>query len=144
MPFYDEIEYFLDPRDYNKFKQLPGDGKKAYLERFWRTHNYNEIAERFEYADEHYRLGDTPGRKTDRGRIHVKYGQPDEIEFPLPLQLHESKPYEHWQYVNGQQFVFVDIRGVNDYVLVWTNAIGERSQPTLYKYLPPGIIDAGY
>lgn len=143
LPYYDEIEYFLDPRDYRKFSALPEDGKKAYLERFWRAHDYNEIAERFTYADEHYKHGDTPGRRTDRGRIYVKYGVPDEIDRPLPLEHQESRSYEHWQYVGGQQFVFVDIRGVNDYELVWTNAIGERSQPTLYKYLPPGIVDTG-
>lgn len=141
MPYYDEIEYFLDPRDYRKFSALPEEGKKAYLERFWRAHNYNEIAERFTYADEHYKHGDTPGRKTDRGRIYAKYGAPDEIDRPLPLEHQESRPYEHWQYVGGQQFVLVDVRGVNDYELIWTNAVGERSQPTLYKYLPPGIVD---
>ena len=141
MPFYDEIEHFLTPRDYKKFNSLLKEGKKAFLDRFWRVHDYYAIAERFEYADEHYRHGDTPGHKTDRGRIYVRYGQPDEIERPLPLQLQESRPFEHWQYVNGEQFIFVDIRGANEYVLVWTNAVDERSQPTLYKYIPPEKLD---
>ncbi len=137
MPYYEEIEYFLDPRDYKEFKKLPKEGKKAFLDRFWRTMNYYEIAERFEYVEEHFRHGDTPGHKTDRGRIYIKYGQPEDIEYPLPLEHQESRPYEHWQYTNGEQFIFVDLRGANNYILVWTNALDERSQPTLYKHLPP-------
>jgi GWxTD domain-containing protein len=141
MPFYNEIEYFLTPKDYQKYNSLPEEGKKAFLDRFWRIHDYYAVAERFQYADEHYRYGDTPGYKTDRGRIYVKYGQPDEIERPLPLQLEESKPFESWQYLNGEQFIFVDISATNDFILVWTNAPDETGQPTLYKYLPLDQLD---
>lgn len=141
MPFYDEIEYFISSQDYKKFKKLPKEGQNAFLVRFWRIYDYPTIAARFEYADDQYRHGDTPGHKTDRGRIYVRYGQPDEIDRPLPLQLQESRPFEHWQYANGEQFIFVDIRGVNEYILVWTNALDERSQPTLYKYLPPDKLE---
>ncbi len=141
MPFYDEIEYFLTPHDYGRYKDLPADGKRAFLERFWRIHDYYAISERFEHADAAYSHGDTPGHKTDRGRIYVRYGQPDEIDRPTPIQHQESRPYEHWQYANGEQYIFVDIRGANEYVLVWTNAMNERSQPTLYKYLPQELQD---
>jgi GWxTD domain-containing protein len=136
MPYYEEIEYFLAPGDYKEFQKLPPEGKKAFLERFWRAIDYYTIAERFEYAKEHFRHGNTPGRETDRGRIYIKYGPPDEIDRPMPMEHQESRPYEHWQYSNGEQFIFVDLRGANNYVLVWTNALNERSQPTLYKYLP--------
>jgi hypothetical protein len=57
------------------------------------------------------------------------------------MELQESRPYEHWQYPNGNQYIFVDIRGTNEYVLVWTDALDERSQPTLYRYLPPEKVD---
>jgi GWxTD domain-containing protein len=136
MPYYEEIEYFLDSRAYKEFLKLPKEGKKNFLDRFWRAQDYYAIVERFEYADEHYRHGNTPGRKTDRGRIYIMYGVPEDIDRPLPMQHQESRPYEHWQYPNGEQFIFVDLRGANNYVLVWTNALDERSQPTLYKYLP--------
>ncbi|MDH4210396.1 MAG: GWxTD domain-containing protein [candidate division WOR-3 bacterium] len=137
MPYYEEIEYFLDSRDYKEFLKLPKEGKKAFLDRFWRNQDYYAIVERFEYVEEHYRHGNTPGRKTDRGRIYIKYGVPEDIERPLPMERQESRPYEHWQYPNGEQFIFVDLRGANNYVLVWTNALDESTQPTLYKYLPP-------
>ena len=142
MPYYREIEIFLSPAQYREYKNLPEEGKKMFLDRFWRMYDYNTIAARFDYVNEHYRFGDTPGHKTERGRIYVKYGEPDEIELPTPLQHQEQRPYEHWQYLNGEQFIFVDTRGINEYLLVWTNALDERSQPTLYKYLPADKVEA--
>ena len=142
MPYYREIALFLSSSQYKEFKNLPEDGQKMFLDRFWRTYDYPTVAERFDYANEHYRYGDTPGYKTDRGRIYVKYGEPDEIELPTPLQHQEQRPYEHWHYLNGEQFIFVDTRGINEYLLVWTNAINERSQPTLYKYLPDDKVES--
>jgi GWxTD domain-containing protein len=137
MPYYDEIEYLVGHHAYDEFKHLPEEGKKRFLDKFWQKYDYYEIAERFEYADEQYRYGGKPGSKTDRGRIYIKRGEPDQIDRPQPLQLQESRPYEHWQYLNGDDYIFVDIAGTNNYVLVWTNDLDEQSQPTLYKYLPP-------
>jgi GWxTD domain-containing protein len=142
MPHYREVELFLNSAQYREFKNLPEEGKRLFLDRFWQMYDYNTIAARFDYVDEHYRFGDTPGHKTDRGRIYVKYGEPDEIELPTPLQHQEQRPYEHWHYLNGEQFIFVDTRGINEYLLVWTNAIDERSQPTLYKYLPADKVES--
>ncbi len=135
MPYYEEVEYFLSPQDYKKFKRLPEKGKKVFLKRFWRQIDYFEIAARFEYADKNFREGNTPGSKTDRGRIYVKYGKPD-IREKETMDYHESSPYEFWEYYNGYQFIFVDIQGTNEYTLIWTNVRGERCRPTLYKYLP--------
>jgi GWxTD domain-containing protein len=140
MPYYDEIEYFLTPHDYDYFQDLPKEGKAIFLKRFWESQNYFEIADRFEYADTYYQEGGRAGRKTDRGRIYIKYSAPDEIERST-IEYYESRSYEHWQYYNGNQFFFVDIRGTNEYTLVWTNATGEQSQPTLYKYIPRNKID---
>ncbi|KPJ71882.1 hypothetical protein AMJ52_08260 [candidate division TA06 bacterium DG_78] len=140
MPYYDEIEYFLTPQDYKNFQSFPKEGRARFLKKFWESQNYFEIAERFEYADTNYQEGGTEGRKTDRGRVYIKYGAPDEIERST-IEYYESRPYEHWQYYTGNQFLFLDIRGTNEYTLVWTNASGEQSQPTLYKYVPPKKID---
>ncbi len=136
MPYYDEIQYFLTPDQYKFFKNLPQEGKLNYLKRFWSISNYFEIAERFKYADEHYAQGSKLGSKTDRGRVYIKFGKPDDVDRGKPIDYRESRPYEHWQYYNGFQFIFVDIHGTNEYTLVWTNAETEQSQPTLFKYLP--------
>jgi len=135
LPYYREIEYFLNNREYRHFSSLNERGKEIYLKKFWERHNYQEIAPRFEYADAHFGEGDRPGFKTDRGRIYVKFGPPDEIE-KSTVGDEEAKPFEHWQYYNGLEFIFVDIRGTNEFVLIWTNAPGEKSQPVLFNYLP--------
>jgi GWxTD domain-containing protein len=141
LPYYDEIEYFLNSKEYRTFQNLSEEGKKNYLDKFWRTNDYNTIAQRFEEADMKYSQGSIVGHKTDRGRIYVKYGRPDEIA-TYTLQHEESRPYEHWQHYNGDEFIFVDIYGTNEYILVWTNVGDEVSQPTLYKYLPKEIQEA--
>ncbi|MBN2619864.1 GWxTD domain-containing protein [candidate division WOR-3 bacterium] len=140
MPYYERIEYFLSSRDYKAFLDLPADGKRIYLEKFWSMRDYPAIADRFEFADANYSEGAKKGSTTERGRIYIKYGEPDEREKSF-LAYQESKPYEHWQYFNGDQFVFVDIRGTNEYTLIWSNVSGESNQPTLYKYLPESLRD---
>ncbi len=135
LPYYQEIEYFVTPREYKYFTSLNEEGKALYLKKFWERHNYAEIAPRFEYADAHYSEGTRPGFKTDRGRIYIKFGIPDEIE-KSTVGDEESRPFEHWQYYNGLEFIFVDIRGTGEFTLIWTNAPDEKNQPTLYNYLP--------
>ena len=141
LPYYDQIEYFLSVKEYRAFQNFSAEGKKHYLDKFWRENDYFEITQRFEDADKKYSQGSAVGHKTDRGRIYVKYGKPDEITAHT-LDYEESRPYEHWQYYNGDEFIFVDIYGTNEYILVWTNANDEVSQPTLYKYLPREIQEA--
>jgi GWxTD domain-containing protein len=138
LPYYDEIEYFLSSKEYKKFQKLSAEGKKNYLDKFWRENDYVKIAQRFEEADMKYTQGSAIGHTTERGRIYVKYGKPDEIA-AYAMQYEELRPYERWQYYNGDEFIFVDIYGTNEYVLVWTNVNDEVSQPTLYKYLPKDI-----
>ncbi len=133
LPYYDAIEYFVSAQEYKYFLTLEEKGRKMYLKKFWEKHNYNEISQRYEYADGHFQEGNKAGSKTDRGRIYIKFGAPDEID---NKQFESSQPYEYWQYYNGIEFIFVDIRGTQEYTLVWTNARDEKSKPTLYDYLP--------
>lgn len=138
MPYYDRIDYFLSSKDYKAFLALPAEGKKMYLEKFWSMRDYPAIADRFEFADANYSEGAKEGSATERGRIYIKYGEPDEREKSF-LAYQESKPYEYWQYFNGDQFIFVDIRGTSEYTLIWSNVPGESNQPALYKYLPESL-----
>jgi GWxTD domain-containing protein len=135
LPYYEEIEYFVSAREYGYFKSLDKAGKASFLKKFWSKRDYYAIADKFDYAREKYQEGNKPGYKTDRGRIYIKYGEPDEIEEGT-IDIEVSKPYKQWDYYTGVKFVFVDIRGTNEYTLIWTNAPDERSQPSLYGYLP--------
>lgn len=137
-PYFDEIEYFLTANEYKRFMLLANKDKGVYLKKFWRQMDYPVIAQRFEYADSNFQQGKIPGHETDRGRIYVKFGPPDEIQ-KNSIEMQESRPYEQWIYYNGIQFIFVDVRGSAEYVLVWTNARSEKSQPMLYSYLPKSM-----
>jgi len=139
MPYYEEIEYFLTRKEYRDFQNFSEDGKKRFLERFWSQYDYYEIARRFEHAAENFREGNVPGHKIDRGRIYIKYGEPDEVERNV-ISVELSKPYEFWEYYNGYKFIFLDIRETNEYTLVWTNASDEQSQPSLYQYIPESLL----
>jgi GWxTD domain-containing protein len=92
--------------------------RDQYIEIFWDRHNprpespentfKQEHYRRLAFADEHFASG-IPGRKTDRGRIYIIWGPPDEIEshptggtYDRP---HEqgggsttTHPWEMWRY----------------------------------------------
>ena len=70
----------------------------AYLENFWaKLDPYPDTPEnefkdmylqRYNYANEHFRYGPILGSRTDRGRIYILYGPPDEIrEEPVFQEL---------------------------------------------------------
>lgn len=139
LPYYEDVEYFVTPETFKKYQELPDAGKEIFLQKFWSQYDYNEIASRFAYADENFQEGHKVGSKTDRGRIYVKYGPYAQITSSV-IERQESRPYEIWEYENGLRFIFVDIRQTNEFTLVWTNSTIEKSEPTLYEYLPQSVI----
>ncbi len=75
------------------YRDLDLEGKKAFLAQFWDRKNpkpgspvnefKNEIFRRFAYANQYYSttlVSKDDGWKTDRGRIYITYGNPDNIE----------------------------------------------------------------
>jgi hypothetical protein len=59
------------------------------------------------------------GYRTDRGRVHITYGTPDDVE-RHPNEP-DMKPYEVWSYNNiqgGVIFVFLQRNQGGDYELV--------------------------
>lgn len=65
-----------------------------------------------------YLIGD--GWKSDRGRIYIMYGEPDQIEdFPV---VPDRSPYQEWHYYHQAKylrFVFVDSNEDGEYKLVY-------------------------
>ena len=93
----------------------------------------DEFYERTTYANEHFSSG-RPGRLTDRGRIYIKFGKPDEIESHPAGGSYErpayegsgtttTYPFEKWFYrhmpnvANGVELEFVDPTGSGEYRL---------------------------
>jgi GWxTD domain-containing protein len=92
-----------------------------------------QFYERMAYANEHFTSGKA-GRLTDRGRIYIKFGKPDEIESHPAGGSYErpswegggstsTYPFEKWFYRNipnvgnGVELEFVDPTGSGEYRL---------------------------
>ena len=71
-----------------------------FIEQFWgrrHTDMKPEHYRRIAYANQHYGAAALPGWKTDRGRIYIIYGPPDEID-SHPSGDASGPPWEDWRY----------------------------------------------
>jgi len=86
----EDVVYIITDEEKNVFKNLKTEEEReTFIEQFWARRNpdqraaYNEFKEehyrRIAYANQHYASG-VPGWRTDRGRIYITFGKPDEIE----------------------------------------------------------------
>jgi GWxTD domain-containing protein len=127
---FDQAKYIAIKGEIDHFKSLKGeDAKRKALLDFWNRRDEDkstpvnetkqEHLKRVEYANSQYRSGKKDGWKTDRGRVYITYGPPDEVE--RHVNEIDSKPYEIWYYHSiqgGVEFIFGDRTGFSDYVLL--------------------------
>jgi GWxTD domain-containing protein len=115
----EDVAYIITPEERKAFKGLKTDEEReSFIESFWLRRDptpdtidneyRDEHYERIAYANEHYASG-IPGWKTDRGRIYIMYGKPDEIEshpsggtYDRPIEqgggTTSTFPFEIWRY----------------------------------------------
>ncbi len=100
----EDVAYIITDEERAAFKRLQTDEEREqFIEQFWLRRDptpdtvENEFKEehyrRIAYANEHYASG-IPGWKTDRGRIYITYGPPDEIESHPSGGTYERPPEE--------------------------------------------------
>ena len=114
-----DVGYIISDEERQAFKRLQTDEERQqFVESFWLRRDptpdteENEFKEehyrRFAYANERYASG-IPGWKTDRGRIYIMYGPPDENEshpsggtYERPMEegggTTSTYPFEKWRY----------------------------------------------
>jgi GWxTD domain-containing protein len=114
-----EVSYIITPAERKAFLRLQtNEEREQFIEQFWARRNPDpgsgvntfkeEYYRRIAYANEHYSSG-IPGWKTDRGRIYIMWGPPDEVDtHPAggPYQRPASEgggqtstfPFEDWTY----------------------------------------------
>jgi len=103
----EEVVYIIAPEEINAFTALTTDEERDYfIEQFWRRRNPDpaspenlaktEHYRRLAYVNEHF-SGSVPGWKTDRGRIFIRYGEPDSKE-TFPGGGAVASPHERWSY----------------------------------------------
>jgi GWxTD domain-containing protein len=86
----EDVTYIITDEERKAFKRLStNDEKEEFIEQFWLRRDPTPDTEENEYKEEHYRRiayandnypSGIPGWKTDRGRMYIMYGPPDEID----------------------------------------------------------------
>jgi GWxTD domain-containing protein len=137
-----DVTYIITDEERKAFKKLATDDERErFIEEFWRRRDPDpdtdenefkeEYYERIAYANEHFSSG-IPGWKSDRGRIWIMYGKPDEREtHPMGGSYDRPSyegggstttyPFETWFYRyiagvgSGVEIEFVDPTGSGEY-----------------------------
>ena len=140
----EDVVYIITAEERTAFLRLQtNEEREQFIEQFWLRRDptpdteENELIEehyrRIAYANEHYASG-VPGWKTDRGRIYIIWGAPDEIEtHPTGGEYTRPEsegggdtatfPFEHWTYRHMDgigdniQLEFVDTTMTGEYHL---------------------------
>jgi GWxTD domain-containing protein len=138
----EDVTYIITPEERNAFLQLDtNEEREQFIEQFWLRRSSNpdlpdndfkeEHYRRIAYANEHYASG-IPGWKTDRGRMYIMWGPPDEIDshptggtYDRPMEegggSTTTYPWEtwRWRYLEGigENIIleFVDPSGSGEY-----------------------------
>ena len=115
------VVYIIQPDERAAFLKLAtGAERDHFIQQFWDRRNphpedprhnafQDEHYRRIAYADERFVAPPIPGWRTDRGRIYILYGPPDEIE-RHPAEHLEQWRYRHLQGV-GDQIVMDFVNG---------------------------------
>jgi GWxTD domain-containing protein len=140
----EDVVYIITPEERRAFLHLQtNEEREQFIEAFWQRRNPDpdspentykeEYYRRIAYANEHYASG-IPGWKTDRGKIYIMWGPPDEIDshptggtWDRPMDQGGGEtttyPYEDWRYRylegigENVELEFVDPTGTGEYHL---------------------------
>jgi GWxTD domain-containing protein len=115
--------YEASESEKDQYKKLKGDEpKRKFLSDFWRRRPLGlkeEYLKRVAYTNANHRILGREGYKTDRGRVYIVYGPPD--DYDRHPSDSDTRPYEIWTYNSiqgGVIFVFVLRQSGGDYELV--------------------------
>ena len=157
----EEVVYIISRLERQVFEKLQTDRERdLFIEAFWRQRDPTPGTTENEFKTEHYRrinyanyyLGrqsPIPGWKTDRGRIYIILGEPNDIQRFESGQ--ETYPAEVWFYQNkaevglpaGFNIVFFKEHGSGDYKLY--SPVRDGPQALLASYMgDPANVTAAY
>lgn len=136
----EDVVYIIMPEERAAFLKLESnEERELFVEQFWERRDPTPGTPENEFKEEHYRriaqanlrfptATGTPGWRTDRGRIYIMYGPPDEIDdhsspgaynHPGDIGPHEF-PYIDWKYrfienVDNVTIEFFDPAGTHEF-----------------------------
>ncbi len=120
------LSYIASRSELDVLKEARGEDRRRVWLEFWRKRDpypetpenefLIEFFERVRYANDNFSYFE-PGWRTDRGRVYIRRGPPDQVE---TRPMNPSGPaYEVWYYFEeALTFVFVDRTGLGQYELV--------------------------
>src|SRR6202790_2873105 len=138
----EEVPYIISDEERSAFLQLQtNEEREQFIEAFWQRRDPTPDTVENEFKEEHYRriayanerfASGIPGWRTDRGRIYIIWGKPDEIEshptggnYERPMSegggQTETYAFEQWRYRymegigNNIIIEFVDPSGTGEY-----------------------------
>src|SRR5216684_4543673 len=115
----EDVAWIITDEERQAFRQLSNDEERdQFIEAFWQRRDPTPDTEENEYKEEHYQriayanehfAAGVPGWRTDRGRIYIVFGKPDEIEshpsggsYERPIDEGGGEtstyPFEQWRY----------------------------------------------
>jgi len=115
----EDVVYIISPEERSEFLALGTDRERdSFIEQFWNRRNPDPRSNDNAFKEEHYRriayanqhfASVVPGWKTERGRVHIMYGKPDELEshptggsYNRPYNegggTTSTYPFEKWRY----------------------------------------------
>src|SRR5579863_5850002 len=140
----EDVIYIISPEERHSFLHLAtNEEREQFIEAFWQRRNPDpdspentfkeEHYRRIAYANEHFASG-VPGWKTDRGRIYIAWGPPDERDehtqgeqYDRPMDqgggTTTTYAYETWRYRYAEglgenfEMEFVDPTGTGEFHL---------------------------
>jgi len=126
---YEAVRLIMTGPEKKIFKKLPSEeSKEEFMKEFWKKRDpdlsteENEFKKEFEnrlaYANLRFKSEGIPGWKTDRGRIYMYLGPPDQVYEQPYLNYSNLKGYLVWVYYKYRLGVeFMDRTGTNKYDL---------------------------
>lgn len=135
--YYKDIRYVAKAQELKQFEVLPESAQMNFLRQFWKAQDptpntpVNERLiqhlQRMHYVETNFsRTNTQEAIDTDRGRVYIKYGPPDDIE--RNASSAEDKASEVWHY-GRYEFIFRDANGLGVYRLVHSTYPGEVYNP---------------
>jgi len=128
----EDVAYIISPQERAEYLQLTSDrDRDNFIVQFWLRRDPTPGTPENEFKEEHYRrlaysnshfADSRAGWKTDRARIYIVNGPPDEIQ---PIRRAPGDELGHagqiWRYRDGKQFRFTDECDCGEYKLVDTH-----------------------
>src|SRR6266478_5946155 len=160
----EDVPYIISDEERRAWKLLAtADEREQFIEQFWLRRDPTPDTVENEFKEEHYRrigyanerfASGVPGWKTDRGRIYITHGPPDEIESHPSGGSYQRPPEEGGGTTSTYQFEtwrYRYIEGIGNDVIVEfvaTTMTGEYrmafdpSEKDALTHLTPGLPSA--